>query len=165
VPFMPLTSDALDALKTHLHNRRSAVVLGLFGLAGVHVMDLSAKWEETFYLAIGYIAIIAVAAVLIERLTVRGSQLDYLASAGLSSAVLLAFVVNRTVGMPGAMDDIGNWFEPLGMLSLAIELFAVWHSIAGFLAIRKIQRLTTERFVGNVTAFSSDPATTAPASS
>jgi len=153
---MPPTLDTLDALKAHLHNRRSAVVLGLVGLAGVHIMDLPGKWEETFYLAIGYIAIIAVAAVLIERLTVRGSRFDYLASAALSSAVLLGFIVNRTVGMPGAMGDIGNWFEPLGMLSLAIELFAVWHSIAGFLAIRKIERLTSERFVEKVTAFSRD---------
>jgi hypothetical protein len=121
-------------------------------------MDLPGKWEETFYLAVGYLAIIAVAVLLIERLTVRGSKVDYLASAALSSAVLLGFIVNRTVGMPGAMDDIGNWFEPLGLLSLAIEVFAVWHSVAGFLAIRKIERVTTERFVDKVTTFGSDTA-------
>ena len=153
---MPPTFDTLDALKAHLHNRRSAVVLGLVGLAGVHIMDLPGKWEETFYLALGYIAIIVVAAVLIERLTVRGSRFDYLASAALSSGVLLGFVVNRTVGMPGAMGDIGNWFEPLGMLSLALEMFAVWHSIAGYLAITKIERLTSERFVEKVTTLSQE---------
>ena len=126
-------------------------------------MDLPGKWEETFYLALGYIAIIAVAAVLIERLTVRGSRLDYLASAALSSAVLVGFVVNRTVGMPGATGDIGNWFEPLGMLSLGIEIFAVWHSVVGYLTIRKIEVLTAQRFVANVTAFSRDTAATVTA--
>jgi hypothetical protein len=145
---MTLTKDTLDVLTAHLHNRRSAVVLGLFAIAGVHILDLPAKWEETFYLALGYIAIIVVAAVLIERLTVRGSRLDYLASTFLSVAVLLGYIVNRTVGMPGAMDDIGNWFEPLGLLSLGIEIFAVWHSVAGYLAIRKIEKLTGERYAG-----------------
>jgi hypothetical protein len=162
---MPLTLDTLDALKTHLHNRRSAVVLGLAGLAGVHIMDLPGKWEDTFYLALAYIAIIAVALVLIERLTVKGSRFDYLAAAALSSAVLIGFVVNRTVGMPNAMDDIGNWFEPLGLLSLGIELFAVWHSIAGFLAVRKIERLTAERFVEKVATFTRDATNPAPAAS
>ncbi len=162
---MTLNPDTLDALKTRLHNRRSAVVLGLVGLAGVHVMDLPGKWEDTFYLAVAYIAIIAAAALLIERLTVHGSRFDYLASAALSVAVLLGFVVNRTLGMPGAMDDIGNWFEPLGLLSLGIELFAVWHSIAGFLTIRKIERFTEERFVDKVTTFSRDATTPVPAAS
>lgn len=157
--------DTLDALRTHLHNRRSAVVLGLVGLAGVHIMDLPGKWEDTFYLAVAYIAIIAVAAVLIERLTVKGSRFDYLAAAALSSAVLVGFVVNRTVGMPNAMDDIGNWFEPLGLLSLAIELFAVWHSIAGFLTIRKIESSTSERFVEKATSFAREATKPAPAAS
>lgn len=140
--------DTLDVLKAHLHNRRSAVVLGLLAIAGVHIMDLPAKWEETPYLAVGYILIIAAAVVLIERLTELGSRLDYLASAALSIAVLLGYIVNRSVGMPGAMDDIGNWFEPLGLLSLGVELFAVWHSVAGYLAIRKIEKLLGERYVG-----------------
>jgi hypothetical protein len=157
--------DTLDALRTHLHNRRSAVVLGLVGLAGVHIMDLPGKWQDTFYLAVAYIAIIAVAAVLIERLTVKGSRFDYLAAAALSSAVLVGFVVNRTVGMPNAMDDIGNWFEPLGLLSLAIELFAVWHSIAGFLTIRKIESSTSERFVEKATSFDREATKPAPAAS
>jgi len=162
---MTSSIDSLNALKARLHNRRSAVVLGLVGLAGVHIMDLPGKWEDTFYLAVAYIAIIAAAAVLIERLTVKGSRFDYLAAAALSSAVLVGFVVNRTVGMPNAMDDIGNWFEPLGLLSLGIELFAVWHSLAGFLAVRKIERLTAERFVEKVTSFARDATKPASAAS
>jgi hypothetical protein len=38
--------------------------------------------------------------------------------------------VNRTVGMPGAMDDIGNWWEPLGLLSLMVEAWVVWQAVA-----------------------------------
>ena len=134
----------LSSLEAHLHNRRSNVILGLFGLAGVHVMDLPAKWEETFYIAIAYILVIIFCAVVIERLTVKGSVLDYLGAAGASIAVLLGYVVNRTVGMPGAMGDIGNWFEPLGLLSIAVELFAVWHSLLGLMTIIQVNRLKVQ---------------------
>jgi hypothetical protein len=137
----------VSSLKTQLHNRRSAVIFGLLGLAGVHIMDLPAKWSETFYMAIMYIGIVAFAAFLIERLIVKVSSRDYLASALLSIAVLFGYVINRTIGMPGAMGDIGNWFEPLGLLSIAIELFAVWQSLAGYLVYRKLARITNGEFV------------------
>ncbi|SCX05501.1 hypothetical protein [Candidatus Aquiluna sp. UB-MaderosW2red] len=133
--------NTLSSLEAHLHNRRSNVILGLFGLAGVHVMDLPAKWEETFYIAIAYIAVIVFSAVIIERLTVKGSAIDYLGAAGASAAVLLGYVVNRTTGMPGAMDDIGNWFEPLGLLSLAVEIFTLWHSLFALRTIMQIRKL------------------------
>lgn len=135
---------SLSDLRARLHNRRSAVILGLVGLAGVHVMDLPAKFEETPYLGWAYILIILFAAVVVERLTVKGSFLDYLGAAGVSLAVLGGYIINRTVGMPGAMGDIGNWFEPLGLLSIFIELFAVWHSVLGFYTLVTIQRMEKE---------------------
>jgi hypothetical protein len=30
-------------------------------------------------------------------------------------------VINRTVGMPNATEDVGNWLEPLGLASLFVE--------------------------------------------
>jgi hypothetical protein len=107
-------------------------------------MDLPAKFEETPYLGWAYILIILFAAVVVERLTVKGSFLDYLGAAGVSLAVLGGYIINRTVGMPGAMGDIGNWFEPLGLLSIFIELFAVWHSVLGFYTLVTIQRMEKE---------------------
>jgi hypothetical protein len=107
-------------------------------------MDLPAKFTETPYLGYAYIGIILFAAVVVERLTVKGSYLDYLGAAGVSLAVLGGYIINRTVGMPGAMEDIGNWFEPLGLLSIAIELFAVWHSVAAFFTLTTIQRIEKE---------------------
>ena len=127
-----------SALERTLHNRRSAVIMGLLGIAAVHILDLPAKWSETFYMALMYIGLIAFAAFLIERLIVKVSNRDYLASALLSVLVLVGYIVNRTLGMPGATDDIGNWFEPLGLLSIAIEIFAVWQSVAAYLVSRRI---------------------------
>ena len=109
--------------------RRGAVALGLAGIAVVHILDLPGKWTETRYLGWGYIAVIAASLFLMERVITRASQWDYLASAGLAGSVIVGFVINRTIGMPGAMDDIGNWLEPLGLLSLFVEAFVVWQSL------------------------------------
>jgi hypothetical protein len=33
----------------------------------------------------------------------------------------IGYVLSRTRGLPGAMGDIGNWTEPLGLASLYVE--------------------------------------------
>lgn len=66
---------------------------------------------------------------------------DERAAMGLSIAILLAFVVNRTVGMPGATGDIGNWLEPLGLLSLVVEGFVVWQAAAAIALLRRERRV------------------------
>ena len=131
VPNRTLITPAPVAARDEVQLARRIVVgLGLAVVAAIHVLDLPGKFEETPYLAVAYIGLIVVAAVIAERLFQRASRLDFAAAAALSGMAFLAFVVNRTVGMPGAMDDIGNWLEPLGLLSLVVEAFVVWQAIA-----------------------------------
>ena len=119
--------------------RKFAVIVGLAGIAAIHIMDLPGKFAETPYLAWAYLAMIATSAILIERIVKNAKASDYLAAAGLAASVLAGFVVNRTVGMPGAMGDIGNWLEPLAFLSLFVEAFVIWQALAGFTLSRKAE--------------------------
>ena len=109
--------------------RRITVGLSLAVVGAIHILDLPGKFAETPYLAVAYIGVIVVAAVLVERILVIGSRNDFLAAAILSAAVIIGFIVNRTIGMPMATGDIGNWFEPLGLLSLAVEGFVIWQAL------------------------------------
>ena len=111
-------------------NRRVAVGLGLASVAAIHILDLPGKFAETPYLAAFYVALIIASFVLTERLFIAGTRRDFLAAATLSAAVIVGFTINRTVGMPGATGDIGNWLEPLGLLSIVVEAFVLWQSIA-----------------------------------
>jgi hypothetical protein len=115
--------------------RSSAVLLGLAGIIAVHVMDLPGKMSEVPYLGFLYVGIILTAGFLMYRVIKGPTSIDFLAIAALSIAVILGYVVNRTVGMPGAMDDIGNWFEPLGLLSLVIEAWLILISLSAFRAM------------------------------
>ena len=65
------------------------------------------------------------------RMVSGPTRLDFLAAAGLSAAVFAGFVVNRTIGMPSATEDIGNWMEPLGLLSLVVEAFTFGMAMRG----------------------------------
>ena len=116
--------------------RRIAVGLALAVTAAIHVLDLPGKVEEVPYLAVAYVFLIVASFVIMERIFRKGILIDYLAAIGLGLAILLAFVVNRTVGMPGATDDIGNWLEPLGLLSLVVEGFVVWQAAAAVALLR-----------------------------
>ncbi|QHO69572.1 hypothetical protein BHD05_07880 [Marisediminicola antarctica] len=120
-----------------LDARRIAVGLALAVTAAIHVLDLPGKVEEVPYLAVAYVLLIVAAFVIMERIFRGGVLVDYLAAIGLGLAILLAFVVNRTIGMPGATDDIGNWLEPLGLLSLVVEGFVVWQAAAAVALLRR----------------------------
>ena len=117
--------------------RRGATVIGLLSIALIHVLDLPGKWAETRYLGIGYVLVIAASLVLAEINSTRNDKRAMYASAALAVAVLAGFIINRTVGMPGATEDIGNWGEPLGLASLFVEAITVWVTVRGAIEMHR----------------------------
>jgi len=131
----PIQSAITDAVRDA--TVRATIVVGLGAIAVLHAIDSVAKWTETPYMFWMYMALIAGcvatgAAVLFHR-----SRTALLAAAGLAATVFAGYVVNRTVGMPGATGDIGNWVEPLGLASLAVEGLVIAVGLGGFLSARR----------------------------
>jgi hypothetical protein len=100
---------------------RVVAVIGLLGIALIHLLDLPGKIEETPYLGWLFIALIVTSVGLAGMLAVRDDRAAFLAAGGVAALVIIGYVINRTVGLPGAMEDIGNWLEPLGPASLFVE--------------------------------------------
>lgn len=102
--------------------QRAAVVVGLGGIALVHLLDVEDRLTEVPYVGWLFVAII-VASLAVASLLIRSDDHRAWAAAGLiAGATIMGYVVTRTIGMPndgGA--DIGNWTEPLGLASLMIE--------------------------------------------
>ena len=101
-----------------------ATAAGLLGIAWIHFLDLSDKLEETPYLGVAYIGLIVgclASVVLLARRDPRG----FLLGGGLAAATFAAYVLSRTIGLPAATDDIGNWAEALGVWSLVTEAAVV----------------------------------------
>ena len=64
-------------------------------------------------------------------------QLGWAAGALLGAGPFLAYVVSRTVGMPGDARDVGKWGYWVGTVSLLVEAALVALSISMLLAVRR----------------------------
>lgn len=104
---------------------RAAAVVGLLGIALVHLLDLQSKLDETPYLGVAYLFLIAACAATAAALLHADDRRAWIAAGTLALLAILAYAVNRTVGMPSATDDIGNWLEPLGLAALFVETVTV----------------------------------------
>jgi hypothetical protein len=104
---------------------RAVGVLGLLGVALVHVLDLPSKFHEVPYLGVAYLTLIVGTLLVAAVLTRHDSRAAWTATLVLAGATFVGYAVSRTTGLPSATDDIGNWFEPLGLASLFIEACVV----------------------------------------
>ena len=95
-------------------------IVGLVGIAWIHLLDLGDKFEETPYLGVAYLGLIAgcVAAAL---LLIRRDHRGFVMAGGLAAATFIGYCLSRTTGLPAATDDVGNWTETLGVWSLIAE--------------------------------------------
>src|SRR3954467_1839955 len=93
-------------------------------VAYIHIKDqggiIGAK--DPAYMQVGYYMIEVTAAVDgLMLLTRRGSLTAWFLAIGVAAGPFVGLVLTRTTGLPGAMDDIGNWSETLGVVSLVVE--------------------------------------------
>jgi hypothetical protein len=96
-------------------------------VAWIHVQDQGGfpGSKTPQYVGIGYYLLeatgllCALALVSVGRRTL--SRLPWLLAAGLALGPMAGYLLSRGPGLPGYTDDKGNWTEPLGLLSLAVE--------------------------------------------
>ena len=144
-------SDDLRGLVTEVA-ARATVAVGLAGIALIHLLDSIGKWSETRYLFWMYVALMVGSLVTAGAVLFTRSRLSWLAAAGVAASALIGFVINRTVGLPNAMGDIGNWTEPLGLASLFVEGATVAVSLAALAATRSVGAVRPTRRRDLVTA-------------
>ena len=119
---MPVHTQA-DPLRDAVRDgiARASAAIGLAGIALIHLLDLPGKFDETPYMAWMFLALIAGCLVTAAWLLLGSETRAWAAAALLPLATIVGFTLTRTTGLPQAMDDIGNWTEPLGLASLFVE--------------------------------------------
>jgi hypothetical protein len=100
---------------------RAVGVVGLCGIALIHLLDSIGKFKETPYVAWLYIALMAGSVVVAAGLVHSRDRRLWLAAGLLAASAIAGYVLSRTVGLPNATEDVGNWTEPLGLASLFVE--------------------------------------------
>ncbi len=115
----PRSGDRFDPVTEAI--LRGGVALGLVGIALVHFLDLFSKLEETPYLGVAYLGLIAASLAVAGRLIHGSGRGLWLLAGALAAATVTGYVLSRAVGLPQASGDIGNWQEPLGLAALFVE--------------------------------------------
>jgi hypothetical protein len=100
---------------------RSAAVVGLAGVALIHLLDAPATFRNATYLGLLYMGLIGGCLIVAAAHVRGGGARTWLATAALPLGAIAGYTLSRTVGLPQSMDDIGNWAEPLGIASLFVE--------------------------------------------
>src|SRR4051795_7251287 len=120
-------ADTRGMQPQHLHAlgrdivTRAIAIVGLAGIALIHLLDSIGKYGETRYLFWMYVALIVGCIAVAGLVLFTRSRGAFLAAAALAGSALLGYVLSRTTGLPNATDDVGNWTEPLGLASLFVE--------------------------------------------
>jgi len=121
---MPATTTSTEiALAAAVRDgiARAVAIVGLAGVALIHLLDLPGTFDEQAYKGWLYLVLIAGALLTAAALVRSSHPRAWLAASLLPLGAIVGYVWSRTIGLPGGADDIGNWTEPLGLASLFVE--------------------------------------------
>jgi len=125
-----MSESASDAVNDAV--ARTVGIVGLGGIALIHALQVPEAFEETAYLGVLFIGAILASLALTAVLTRTSDQRAWVAAGGLAAAIMFGYVLTRTIGLPDATLDVGNWTEPLGLVAEGLVLCVT----AGVLASR-----------------------------
>ncbi|MCQ8193088.1 hypothetical protein [Streptomyces rugosispiralis] len=121
---------------------RWAGVLLCLAVAAIHVVDQGGivVTRDPYYIGVAY-HVLEIAAVVTAALLLIGLvRLGWLLAAMVAVGPLVGYILSRGPGLPYYSDDIGNWTEPIGLVSLAVEGALLLLSVPLF--VRSLRRRT-----------------------
>lgn len=112
-----------------------AVRIVLAGAAAVaaiaHVPVIAPHLDEAPYMGVLFVVLTAACAFLALAALVRGGRAVYVLTVLTCGLAVLGYVATRLVAFPMLADDVGNWLEPLGVVSIVSESIAVGAALVG----------------------------------
>jgi hypothetical protein len=131
-------TEALDDVVARL-----VAIAGLGGVALAHVLQLGDAFAAIDYLGVLFVAAIVACVVLATLLTRMSGELVWAATGALAALVLIGYVLSRTSGLPGFSEEIGEWTEPFGLVSLVFEGLLVCLSAAVLASHARVPEAST----------------------
>jgi hypothetical protein len=100
-------------------------------VAVIHFVDQGGfSMRQPTYVGIGFY-ILEIVGVITAILLLSGKvRLGWFLAVGVAVGPLAGYILSRGPGLPGYSDDVGNWAEPLGVASLAVEGLLLVVSVA-----------------------------------
>lgn len=112
-------------------NLRWPTATALLVAAAAHVPVIPEHLREAPYMGALFVGFTAIAAAVAVAIAVRGSASAPFVVAGLlCAAAVVTYCLTRLVAFPQLGDDVGNWGESAGLVSIASEALVVALSVA-----------------------------------
>ena len=98
-------------------------VIGCLAVAAIHVIDQGGLpgTKDPQYVQMMYYALEAAGVVAAALLLARQARSGWVLALGVAVGPIVGYVLSRGPGLPNYTDDVGNWTEPLGVVSLVVE--------------------------------------------
>jgi hypothetical protein len=109
----------------HPGRLRWPVAGALLVTAAAHVPVTPDHLAEAPYMGVGFAAFTVAAGMLAVVVVRRNDVQSYGAAIGLCLAAVMTYAATRLVAFPQLGDDVGNWGERLGIVSIVSELAAI----------------------------------------
>ena len=125
-------------------------------VAGIHIADQGGfpGSKTPDYIGVGYyllegVSVLTAAALLLSLASRFSAAAWTTAAIFVSAGPLLGYVLSRGPGLPDYDDDLGNWTEPLGVLSLVVESALLALSVTVLIAARHARSRRTAQLQGS----------------
>jgi hypothetical protein len=92
-------------------------------IAAVHILDQGGfpGSKTPHYVGVMYYALEAAAVLMAILLIARATHIGWWLVIGIGAGPMAGYILSRGPGLPAYTDDVGNWIEPLGLISLVVE--------------------------------------------
>jgi hypothetical protein len=105
-----------------LHSRLRWPLAGLSMLsAAAHLPVLSEHLHEVPYIGVEFIVLIVACLLISVAAPAWDTGALYAVAAIACALAVAAYVMTRAVTLPGLAEDVGDWFEPLGVVAVLAE--------------------------------------------
>jgi FtsP/CotA-like multicopper oxidase with cupredoxin domain len=121
-------------------------------MAAAHVPVTEDHFHEAPYIGVLFVILEVAGVFLAIQLIRRERRVDYWLAAATGALAVAAYVVSRAVGLPQIHDDIGNWAEPLGVVSIVDEALLAVGCVVAVNALGRFGRARLPRPVAVLAA-------------
>lgn len=140
------TLQTLGDLRPLRSPLRYLLVVAAAVAAAAHIPVTGEHLHEAPYMGVLFILLTVACSVLALATLVRDVPAVYAAAATVCGLAIIGYAATRVVAFPMLADDVGNWLEPLGVVSILAETVVVASALAslrGYAAVSSRSRATS----------------------
>lgn len=141
-----MSTTSLPTNSTTIDSTLQVVVVAAVAVTAVaHVPVIRPHLEEAPYMGVLFIVFTGVCVALGAAIAATNRTWAYGCAVVVCGSAVLVYAATRLVAFPQLSDDVGNWFEPLGIISVVSETVVV---ALALVTLARRYRPTTRRRIG-----------------